>query len=504
MKKLYVALGLLAAVLALAVGLGPWYTSRIADRQITATVDALNRQGIFQAHYDRIAYNWFGQQGTLKLIPVDPRISRLQRNGPREIVLRLSVAYGPIPFAAWQRDGVSLMPVGAVIDTRIDGLDRALRKAGSGYRLRDVVKLNGDNAFRLNVEPGSATGAKGERVQWTASELRLDQRGQHISGAGHSGEVTVTGDAPSAPRIHIAPLKLAIDDVQVIDNQSAGRYSLSWGGMQASGPQRKRGTTLALNVGKMQLKADTHFAQGIVAGKADMAVAGFSVREPADAETPQFSMKDMTLNSVTTDPQNDYTGSTVRWNVADISAKGQHYSPATIEMRLEHLYVPAMRDTVKALQDLQRNMRAQRDIPPQLVFQRMAGVLMPPLQQLIEHQPVLRLTQFHLGTPNGALQGKGEARIAPANGATPSLTTLPEDLVAQFTLDIPGQLAHQIAGLAMSRQGVPASQLAETSQRYLDRLQSQGFLHRQGSDYSLEFDYRNSTLLLNGRPVWRG
>jgi uncharacterized protein YdgA (DUF945 family) len=171
---------------------------------------------------------------------------------------------------------------------------------------------------------------------------------------------------------------------------------------------------------------------------------------------------------------------------------------------MNHLYVPAMRGTAKALQDLRRNMRAQGNMPPQFVFQRIAGVLMAPLQQLIEHQPVLQLSQLHLGTPNGALQGKGEARIEPANGATPSLTTLPQDLVAQFTLDVPGQFAHKFATLAMARQGVPADQLTATSQRYLDRLQSQGFLRRQGDNYSLKLDYRNSTLLLNGRPVWQG
>lgn len=505
MKKPYVVLGLLVAVLALAAGLGPLYTSRIADRQITATVDALNRQGVFEAHYSRIAYNWFGQQGTLKLIPNDPRMnSQLQRNGVREIVLRLAIAYGPIPFAAWQRDGVSLMPVGAVIDTRIDGLEQALRKAGSGYRLRDVVALNGDNALRLRLDPGSVTSAKGEHVQWTASELRLNQSGQRLSGSGHSSELTITHDAPRTSRVHISPLKLVIDDMQVVNGQSAGKYSISWDGMQANGPQRKRGTTLALEVGKTQFKVDTHFTQGIAAGKADMRMAGFSVREPADASAPLFSMKDMTISSMATEPQNDYTDSSLRWNVTDIIAQGQHYSPATVELHMNHLYVPAVRGTAKALQDLRRNMRAQGNMPPQFVFQRIAGVLMAPLQQLIEHQPVLQLSQLHLGTPNGALQGKGEARIEPTNGATPSLTTLPQDLVAQFTLDVPGQFAHKFATLAMARQGVPADQLTATSQRYLDRLQSQGFLRRQGDNYSLKLDYRNSTLLLNGRPVWQG
>lgn len=504
MKKLYVALGLIVAVLALAVGLGPWYTSRIADRQITATVDALNRQGLFEAHYDRIAYNWFGQQGTLKLVPVDPRFRALQKNGRQEIVLRLSVAYGPIPFAAWQRDGVSLAPVGAVIDTRIDGLEKTLRRAGSSYGLRDVVGLSGSNVLRFHMTPGKLAGTRGDDIRWTASDLRLDRSGQHLSGSGHTGEVTVTREGPRPSHIRISPVKLVINDMQIVGGQSAGRYSISWDGMQASGPQSKHNTTFAFEVGKMQIKAATHFAQGVVAGKADMLLSGLSAHEPADAATPMFALKDMTLSSVTSDPKNDYTGSTVRWNVADINAGGQHYAPATVELHLGHLYVPAMRDTIKALQDLQRNVRTQRDMPPQLVFQRMAGVLMAPLQQLIEHQPVLQLTQLQLGTPNGALQGKGEARIEPANGATPSLTTLPEDLVAQLTLNIPGPLAHQIATLALARQHVPADQLAASSQRYLDRLQSQGLLSRQGSDYSLKLDYRNSTLLVNGRPVWKG
>ena len=505
MKKRYVALGLLVAVLVLAAGLGPWYTSRIAERQITATVDALNQQGVFEARYSRIAYSWFGQQGTLKLVPTDPRLSsQLRRNGTQEIVLRLSIAYGPIPFAAWQRDGVSLMPVGAVIDTRIDGLEQALRKAGSGYRLRDVVALNGDNELRLRLDPGSVTSARGEHVQWTASELRLNQHGQRMSGSGHSSELTITHDAPRASRVHISPLKLVIDDMQVVNGQSAGKYSVSWDGMQASGPQRKRGTTLALEVGKTLFKVDTHFTQGIAAGKADMRLADFSVREPANASAAMFAMKDMTISSLATEPRNDYTDSSLRWNVTDITAQGQHYSPATVELHMNHLYVPAMRDTVKALQDLRRSMRAQGSVSPQFVFQRMAGILMAPLQQLIEHQPVLQLTQLHLGTPNGALQGKGEARIEPANGATPSLTTLPQDLVAQFTLDVPGPFAHKFATLAMARQGVPADQLAATSQRYLDTLQSEGFLLQQGDNYALKLDYRNSTLLLNGRPVWQG
>ncbi|MEJ2654993.1 MAG: DUF945 family protein [Acidihalobacter sp.] len=504
MKKLYVALGLIVALLALVIGLGPWYASRITERQITATVDAINQQGLFEAHYDRIAYNWFGQQGTLKLLPVDPRFKELQRNGTQEIVLRLSIAYGPIPVAAWRRDGISLMPVGAVIDTRIDGLEKALRKSGSSYSLRDVVGLGGSNALKFHMTPGKLTNAKGDDIHWTASDLQLDQNGQHLRGSGHTGELTVAKEGPRPAHIRVTPIKLVINDMQIVDNQSAGRYSISWDGMQANGPQKRRNTTFAFDIGKMKIEADTHFAQGVVAGKADMVLGGMSMREPANAKTPLFAMKDMTLNSTTNDPKNDYTGSSVRWNVADINAKGQHYSPATLEMQMSHLYVPAMRDAIKALQEMQRKLRTQRDVPPQFVFQRMAGVLMPPLQRLVEHKPVLQLTQLHLGTPNGALQGKGEARIEPANGATPSLTTLPEDLVAQLTLNIPGPLAHQIAALALTRQGVPADQLAETSQRYLDRLQNQGLLSQQGNDYSLELDYRNSTLLVNGRPVWRG
>lgn len=496
MKKSLVLIGLLAAALALAAGLGPWYTSRVADRQIAAVVAAVNRQGMFEAHYVPTARSWFEQRDTLKLVPVDPRFRELQQHGPREIVLRLHVAYGPIPFAAWSRDGISFLPVGAVIDTRIDGLAKTLKKAGSGYRLRDIVTLDGGNSFSLHLDPGSMSGRRGAHLQWRAADLRLDQRGRHLSGNGHSGGLTITRDAPDASHVHIGPARLAIGDLRIVDGQSAGKLTFSWDGMQAGDASQ------SIDIGTLRFAMDTHLAQGIAVGKGEATLASLTVRPPAAAAAPAFALKHMTLASETREPHNDYADSDVRWTVADIAADGQHYAPAELELRLEHQYVPALRGIVQALRELRQDLKTQRDIPPQLAARRMIGVIMPPLQQLLEHRPVLRLTQLRLGTPQGMLRGQGEARLEPAGGATPSLTTLPEDLVAHFALDAPAALAHRLAAYALARQGVPADRLDSASQQYLDALRSQGLLRMQGTDYVLEVDYRNAALQLNGRTVW--
>lgn len=501
MKKILASFALLVAASALAAGLGPWYTSRVANRQIATLVRALNRPGVLEAHYRRDTSNWFGQNGTLTLM----RLGQIRANSPREIVLKLAVAYGPIPFADWQRGRVRLMPVGAVIDTRVQGLGKALRKAGSDYTLRDIVALNGDNTLDFSLKPGNFTAPGGTRLQWTSAALHLQQKnGGSLSGRGHTGTFTVTGPATGRVRLRISPARLAIERLRYLHGQTAGRLSLAWDGLGAELPNRRSGVTTSLAMGRMEFAMDSHFVRGIVAGKAELRLAGLEIREPAGAPRPVFAFSNMVLGSSTAEPKDGFTRSTMHWAVGDVELRGQRYARGVIELRLKHLYVPAMVEILKVMRSANHTVRAQAGTPPALIFQRMAGILSPPLQSLLEHRPVLRLAQLRLDTPGGTLQGNGSARIAPANGATPSLATLPQDLAANLSMRIPGPLAQQLVALTLAHQGIPSDQLASASRQFLDKLQGRGLVRRQGDAYTLQLSYRDSMLRVNGEPVWQG
>lgn len=342
-------------------------------------------------------------------------------------------------------------------------------------------------------------------MQWTASALRLHQKnGGPLSGTGHTGTFTVTGPATSPVRLRIAPAQLTIERLRYLHGQTTGRLSLTWNGLKAGLPNRRSGATTSLDIGRMEFAMNSHFVRGIVAGKAKLRLAGLEIREPAGATRPVFAFSNMVLGSSTAEPKGGFTQSSMRWSVGDVEFRGQRYAPGVIELHLEHLYVPAMVKILKGMRSANRTMRAQAGTPPALLFQRMAGVLAPQLQSLLEHRPVLRLAQLRLKTPGGTLQGKGAARIAPANGATPTLAALPQDLAANLSLHIPSRLAQELAAFTLARQGVPPEQLASTSRQFLDNLQGRGLLRRQGDAYTLQLRYRQSTLRINGEPVWQG
>lgn len=497
MKKLTALIGLVVVALLLALGLGPWYTSRIADNQIANAVAAINRQGVFEAHYTSTSHSWFAQRDTLRLTPVSSRFGNASQDDTGALVMHLHVAYGPIPFAAWRRDGVTLLPVGAIIDARIDGLAETLKKAGSGYLIRDVVHLDGNNKLTLHLDPGQMDEGLGQHLQWTASGLNLTQRGRHLHGNGYTGELTVT-DPTSTTHIHIAPSKLTIHDLETVEGQGAGRMEFAWEGMQATGTARH--SPMTFQVGTLRLLVDTHFEQGIAVGKARLSLAAMKLRQAGAAV---FSLRHMTFDSQVTPPKDDYFDTILHWKTDDLAVAGQHYKPALLQLQLDHQYLPAMQSMQQALQTYQRELRTQRDVPPDLVLQRMIGILLPSLQQLLEHRPVLKLDPLEVGTPQGVLRAVGEMHVEPPAGMQPTIATLTRDLAGKLSLSLPAPLARHIVGLMLSRQGVPADALPLRTQQYLDNLLSQGLVRMQGEDYALDLAYRDGSLQMNGRTIWQ-
>ncbi|AOV15818.1 hypothetical protein BJI67_00930 [Acidihalobacter aeolianus] len=501
MKKAFATLVVLVALIAAAAGLGPLYTSRLVDRQLTTLVAQIDHEGVFAASYAPGAKGWFSQQDTITLTPVDKRLTQLEQGRQQPIVLHLHVAYGPLPFAAWRRDGVSLMPVGAVVDTRVAGLDRLLSQAGSSYQVRDVVTLTGGNTFTLRVSPGHMTDQQGAVLNWAGSELILNATGSRLNGHGRSGVITVSAAGASQAKIVIDPVAVDIPHLRMVNGQAVGKVSVRWGGMHANNLPEKNRPPMDVALEGMAMSLDTHMVQGIAAGKGTLTLAGLTVRPAAADAGPAFSLHRLSLSSSTTDPSQGYTDSSVVWNVQRIDVGGSEYSPALLAVRLDHLYVPALIDAMRTLREAQPALQAQNGEPPRLAMQRLLGLITPSAQSMLAHRPVLHLVGLHLGTPQGALDGSGDAELEPSGGATPSLTTLPDDLVAHLTLNLPTSLARELAAMMLARQGVPADQLAQDAQQYLGALAAQGLLRSESAGYAVDLVYRHGQVTVNGRPL---
>lgn len=501
MKKAIALLGVLIALVAVAAGLGPLYTNRLVDRQLMAMVAQIDHEGVFNASYAPGAESWFSQQDTITLTPVDKRLAGLEQGGQQDIVLHLHVAYGPLPFAAWSRDGISLMPVGAVVDARVAGLDRLLSRAGSGYRMHDVVSLAGGNTFTLQVTPGHMTDRQGAALGWAGSELVLSTAGRRLSGHGRSGVITVAAAGASPAKIVIDPVALDIAHLRMVDGQAVGKLDLRWGGMHADRLPGENRPPVDVALEGMAMSLDTHMAQGIAAGKGKLTLAGLTVRPAAGDARPVVALHRLSLSSSTSDPSQGYTDSSVVWNVERIDVGGSDYSPALLAVRLDHLYVPALIDAMRTLREARPVLQAQNGEPPRLAMQRLLGLIAPSAQSMLAHRPVLRLVGLRLGTPQGALAGSGEADLEPNDGGTPTLATLPDDLVAHLALNVPVSLARELAAMMLARQGVPADQLAQDAQRYLDALAAQGLLRTEGTGYAVDLAYRHGQVTMNGRPL---
>lgn len=126
---------------------------------------------------------------------------------------------------------------------------------------------------------------------------------------------------------------------------------------------------------------------------------------------------------------------------------------------------------------------------------------MPSVQQFIAHEPVLQLKKLNIGTSEGSLQAQGEARLTPAGGGSPSLLTLPQDLVADLSLEVPPAIARHLISVVLERRGVPSDQLAQATTMQLQQLQSAGWIKLEKGIYKTRIAYSNGTLNIYGHPV---
>ncbi len=497
------SVGILFLLVALAVALGPWYTSQIADHALKSAIQEINRHGTFDARYQRIAYGWFGQEGRLILVPTAPKARQtLQKtNGSDELVLRLQIAYGPLPFASWGRDGVSLMPVGAIIDARLPGLEKSLHKAGSAYRLRDVVGLSGNSQFLANLQPGKLTTPDGAHMQWGKVRLEIDQNGGRINGQGHFGAFSLNA---TNGYLRLQPASLRIGNLQVKDGLSAGRIQLDWQGMSFNVPDKQQPhRRIAGFLKSFTLLSDTHFGEGVTYGRATLGIKAMEIRQPANAPKATFSMRDIRLQASSTPPRGAFMDSTLDWQAMRMEISGQQYAPVQLVITLDHQYVPALKEMMQGFRKLQAQARenAYSQVPTRLFYQRAIGLLMPSVQQFIAHYPVLRLKKLNIGTPEGSLQAEGEARLTPAGGGSPSLLTLPQDLVADLSLEVPPAIARHLLSAALERRGVPSDQLTKVTTMQLQQMQSAGWIKLEKGIYKTRIDYSRGAMDIYGHPV---
>ena len=497
MKKAAITVAAIVAALIVAGLLGPWYTGRTTNQQLDAAVAAINRQGTLQASYARTRTGWFGQQGDLVLVPMLASLRKFDPHGTRPLQLHLDIAYGPFPFAAW-RHGFTVLPEAAVINARINGLHQALTALGSDYVLRDVIGLTGNNHLRAQLDAGQHADADGTHLQWAGSRFELDQHGARWSGTGHSGQIDLGKSGAVAATARIAPLRIKFRDLEIRDGMSAGKIDMTWNGLQASFTNHLTGALQNITVGKLALSGDTHFVQGVAADKSTMTLA--SVRYAAAGnDVPFFDLENMSLTGTTTDPRGDYLDSRLRWRIARLSAAGKVFAPLSLDLDFAHINVPALRNLMLALRRMGK--LQQQNLPPQVVSQNIRAAILPPMLDLLQHQPVLRLQQLSIGSAQGALQAQGSARLPLPPNAQVSPPALMHALDAQFSLRVAAPFAQRLATYRLASQGTPADQQAAGAQQLLARLLSHGILLQQGANYALNFSDRGGAMQLNGHAL---
>lgn len=470
----------------------------MANQQLAAAVAAINLQGTLQASYTRTRTGWFGQQGDLVLTPMLAALRKFDPHGTRPLKLHLDIAYGPFPFAAWGR-GFTVLPVSAVINARIDGLHKTLAALGSDYVLRDVVSLIGNNHLRAQLNAGQHTDADGTRLQWAESRLDVDQHGARWNGTGHSGQIDLGKSGVVVATARIAPLQIKFHDLEIRDGMSAGKIDMTWGGLQASvSTHITTGARQNITVGKLALSTDTHFVQGVAAGRSTMTLA--SVRfAAAGNDVPFFDLENMHLSGTTTAPQSDFIDSRLQWRIARLSTAGKVFAPLSLDLDFAHINVPALRNLMLALRRMGK--LQQQNLPLQVISQNIRAMIMPPMLDLLQHQPLLRLQQFSIGSPQGALQVQGSAQLPLPPNAQVTPPVLMHALDAQFTLRVAAAFAQQLAADRLASQGMPADQQAQGAQQLLAQLLSQGILLLQGTNYALDFSDRNGAMQLNGHAL---
>ena len=245
----------------------------------------------------------------------------------------------------------------------------------------------------------------------------------------------------------------------------------------------------------MDVDAEPSAIEGLALGAGSVSVGRMHVSTPDQ----QFELTGLRWGQrAEVDAEAETYSSTFRTDLEAFALAGDDYGPGAFELVMRNL-------DLKALGELQ----ALANTPPseELDAEAAEGRAMDQFLQILTQSPELEITELSFTSPDGTLQGTGQARI---DGESPALAMgvlgAMGALSAEADLLFPPRLFHKLLDQMLANQlAEPTStfsvEAAAMRSEWLDRLLSAGYIQLTPDGYRVRIEFAGGGLRLNGLPA---
>lgn len=470
MKKILFVIVLLVVVLGgMPLGFGFW-----ADYQVNNSLERMSESGDIDYTVIKSTRGWFTSTSDIVLEisgEMGDAYQKYQRKAevaeikPLSVKLRNTIYHGPVNFAGFMQDGVSLLPTLATINTRIISVaGEELGEEGQAdrvpYSIITRVGFTGEGTTSLNIP---------------ALQKKVDNDQTMVDWQGMVGKVTYSQTS-----------KKVIADIHAT-------------GMTVESPQGRFETS------GWDITADmTEVVKDIAVGDAsfDLASLAFVSRQQ---EEKSFHLQGLKIRS-SSDAEEKVLNTSVDFAMQQMGGDGQQFGPGALSMQLRRLDIDAIASINRQVKELQR-----QGIPQEQMGMMVGATMISVLPQILKQQPELEISELRLETEKGVISAKGKISIDASNEAVFSNPMLIRDaVVADFTMQIPESVLLAINVMQikkeLSAQGVEYSEEQLESMannqagKKIEGLVAGNILERNGDLYSFTASMSNGQVTVNGRP----
>jgi uncharacterized protein YdgA (DUF945 family) len=277
---------------------------------------------------------------------------------------------------------------------------------------------------------------------------------------------------------------------------------------------RAKGKDGEVRLGEFSMQSDLRRGpHNLWLGAQSLALSGMhlsGLAEPS-GQTAQFSMGPLQLSAETR-----ATGDRLAWagrmTLKDIRFNGELIPSLRLASSVNNLKlapIVAMRDQIQAIQHQAMPLEHQLAALDRVVLQHSSA--------LLSGQPVLRIDELKVETPQGAIAASLELT---ATGVLPEAVRNPMTLLSAVRgsarLEVAQALVHTLAaefarsqakaGHTQSGQAMPAKDelnhaVTEQVEQQLLQLEAQGLLRRQDDRYTVQVEIGDKDLRINGRSL---
>ena len=393
-----------------------------------------------------------------------------------------------------------IVPVRAVVETEFQ-YDPEVKKTLARFfgeqipiKLHNVIKLNGSGTLNITVAPFDYEELSGIKINWQGLTGNINYQNGYAS-------YTTQLAMPSFQAILADKGSLKIENLTL----NANSYN-SKDGKTTLGSST---TNLAhFNVSWNEGMDYNIKINDLINTVTDLQIGAFI--NPRGTIAPnKISVDNLSYATETSEPEAGYLNTSGKFSFAKLNYGSDNYGPLAIHVSAEHLDA----ESLAALKTRRDQLITQR-LSDEQMREALLAALRNEAAGLFTNDPVIRLKQFDLTTPQGMISGNGELKFSGLTTADLNdIDNLLAKTDADFHIAVPQQVIERLtAAQAKNYISVDPSlpdadhEIQEAVRLWLDNvlesMARQGYLKIDGKQIvSTHIVMRNKTFSMNGKRI---